>query len=524
MTAYELEPFKALIRTRCGLVFEGVGERRLAAAIAERMRTVADPGGSRYLGMLQVSEAEFRALVNLLTINETYFFREPEQIHWLVDRVVPRLLAQRGAEGRVRILSAGCSSGEEPYSVAIALHQRYGAAASQLFEIVAGDIDSDVITRAQEAFYTSFSFRAMPFALRESHFEAVDGRYRLKDAIRQMVTFRALNLIDVSAFREPAGFDLVLMRNVSIYFDVPTRKRIQEGLVTLMNDGAVLITGSTETLANDLGVLHLAEEDGHFHFVRGVPRSPQPRPPFQAMAGLAGPQAGAAWASVPKADALFAPAHRDALEGLAGAGLAGMGRVEAPVSAQGSTMLGLQAPPGPDLAALRQLVCDERYEAALRPLARWLEAAPDDVAAQLLYAFANLNRRQFTLAERIAGRVIEADPWSVDAHFLLGMSAKWQQDLAQATSWFKKAAYLCQTCWPAHYFLGGLYAAQGDERAAMRAWRGCLQLLGDDSADTGIRHLPLGLRAHEIRFLCERRLAGPQAALPAGDEVGARWR
>lgn len=514
MTAYELEPFKALIRARCGLVFEGVGERRLAAAIAERMRTALDQGGSGYLGVLQTCEAEFSALVNLLTINETYFFREPEQIHWLVDRLVPRLLSQRGPERRVRILSAGCASGEEPYSVAIALHQRYGAAAPQLFEIVAGDIDSDVIARAQEALYTSFSFRAMPPALRETHFEAVDGRYRLKDAIRQMVAFRALNLIDVSAFREPAGFDLVLMRNVSIYFDVPARKRIQKGLVTLMNDGAVLITGSTETLANDLGVLQLAEEDGHFHFIHGaLPPSSSLRPSHQsavATAVPAGAQSIVARAGEHTADWAGTPARRDASGALA--------------ASSPERMHGAQTPPRLDFAALRQMVCDERYEAALPSLARWLEASPDDVAAQLLYAFANLNRRQFALAEHIAGRVIEADPWSVDAHFLFGMSAKWQQDLARATSWFKKTAYLCQTCWPAHYFLGGLYAAQGDERAAMRAWRGCLQLLGDAPADTGIRHLPLGLRPHEIRFLCERRLAGPTAALPAGDEVGAGWR
>lgn len=509
MMVIDVEPFKPLVRARCGLTFEGVGERRLEAALAERMRALGEPNAGRYLALLQADEGEFRALVNLLTINETYFFRDPEQIHWLVDRIVPRLLSRRGPAGRVRVLSAGCSSGEEPYSLAIALHQRYGAAAPQLFEIVAGDIDSNVIARAQAATFTAFSFRAMSPALRDAHFDGVNGRYRLKEPIRRMVGFVELNLVDLSALQDGCRYDLVLMRNVSIYFDGATRRRIQENLVTLMDDGAVLVTGSAETLANDLGVLRLVEDEGHFHFVHGSGHELRPRSMRQtagrlvAAAGAMRPgEASGRYpavppvAAVPKAGAFFTPLT-----------------AEAPVT-EALT----------DLASIRQLVSEERYASALPLLERLLQDTPGDVAARLLYAYANLNRREFLLAETFARGVIETDPWSVDAHFLLGMSAKWQHDLQQATDWFRKAVYLCSTCWPAHYFLGGLYTAIGEERAAMRAWRGCLQLLADASVDSGIRHLPLGLREQEIRFLCERRVSGAPLAVAADSEGVPRWR
>lgn len=518
MTMLALDPFKSLIRERCGLVFEGVAERRLATALGERMRALGASHGVEYLATLEASDAEFRALVNLLTINETYFFREPEQIQWLVERVVPRLLSRRGPEARVRILSAGCSSGEEPYSLAIALYQRYGATAAQLFEIVAGDIDGNVLARAQEAVYSSFSFRAMSASLRDAYFEAIDGRFRLNAAIRGLVGFRELNLVALPSVGDGARYDLVLMRNVSIYFDAPTRRGIQERLRALMSEDAVLLTGSAETLANDLGVLHLAEEDGHFHFVNSPPsRQASARPPTRQAppwevsspvfrAGVAQGRLSSSATAAPTPPMPTAQPLQPA---------------PVPVSEAAPKPA---ADPAPDLATIRQLLCEERYEPALPLLAQWLEAAPDDVAAQLLYAFAHLNRRQFELVGNLAQRVIGSDPWSVDAHFLLGMSAKWQDDLPAAVDWFKKAAYLCRTCWPAHYYLGGLYSALGDERAAMRAWRGCLQLLDTPELDSGIRHLPLGLREPEIRFLCERRVKVSAAVPSAGNMGRARWR
>ena len=105
---------KALIKARCGLSIEGNGEGVLLQALTDRTKVLAIQAGSYYARLVS-DDAEFQELVNLLTINETYFFREPEQIRLLVDRLAPRFLAALEGQSPVRILSAGCSSGEEPY-------------------------------------------------------------------------------------------------------------------------------------------------------------------------------------------------------------------------------------------------------------------------------------------------------------------------------------------------------------------------------------------------------------------------
>ena len=135
MNALDLAPFQALVKERCGLQCEGDGQAKLAQALQERC-THLRMAPMAYYQQLVRSGAEFQALVNLLTINETYFFREPEQIELLVQRLAPRALARHAGRAPVRILSAGCSSGEEPYSLAMALLEKYGDSAAQLFELL----------------------------------------------------------------------------------------------------------------------------------------------------------------------------------------------------------------------------------------------------------------------------------------------------------------------------------------------------------------------------------------------------
>lgn len=265
---------KALIKARCGLLIEGNGEGVLLQALAERAKALAIQAGSYYARLVS-DEAEFQELVNLLTVNETYFFREPEQIRLLVDRLAPRFLAARNGQAPVRILSAGCSSGEEPYSLLMALMDRYGESVSRLFDVVGGDIDSKVLAKARHARYTEFSFRGVPVSVRSHYFDKDRQTYVLKPEVKKLVHFHELNLLADNQPSVLQGFDIIFFRNVSIYFDTPTRKTIQQNLVTLMKDDGVLVIGTAETLANDLGVLPLVEEDGLFYFAKGQPLLPE---------------------------------------------------------------------------------------------------------------------------------------------------------------------------------------------------------------------------------------------------------
>lgn len=466
----DLARVKQLVKARCGLLFEGNGEANLVQVLAERARALAiEP--AQYFARLHDNGPEFQELVNRLTINETYFFRGSEQIRLLVERLVPRLLAARAGLAPVRILSAGCSSGEEPYSLVMALMDRYGESVSRLFEFAGGDIDSVALAKARNARYTRFSFRGVPDEVRGRYFDQDRWGHLLKAPVRNQVTFHELNLLASSFSPALRDFDVIFFRNVSIYFDAPTRKRVQQNLVSLMKDDGVLMIGAAETLANDLGVLPLVEEDGLYYFAKG-------RPPVPAVPLAPLPSGGG---SVPMAamPALTASEPRPS-----------------------------PAPLRADVDTLRQLMRDKCYDQALPLLEAVLMDEPRNAEALLLKAHVLINRKDFVAAERLAQGVLAANAWSIDALVLLGLAAKWQQQSEAAIRWFKQAAYARHDCWPAHYYLADLYRNGGENELARRAYRVVLQLLSGHEPDTGgIQYVPLGLPTGEIRFLCEHQLA-----------------
>lgn len=505
-----LAPFKRLIKERCGLLFEDNGEEKLAQALAARSDSLALKPAAYYT-LLQGNEAEFQELVNLLTINETYFFREAEQIRLLVDRLAPRFLAAHDGRAPVRILSAGCSSGEEPYSLAMALQDKYGESVARLFAFAGADIDSTVLAKAKQARYTDFSFRGVPADIKSRHFDKDRWGYVLKDKVRQLVSFHELNLLADTIPSTLRDFDIVYFRNVSIYFDAPTRKIIQQNLAKLMKDDGVLVIGTAETLANDLGVLPLVEEDGLFYFIKGHPPLPESLAPNSAPPLLAAP----AWMSPPP---YVAAAVLPVLPPAPPGDWSLPAVVPTPVVAAPAPM-----PPPAELATVRQFVCDKRYDDALPHLDAILTVEPGNAEARLLKAHVSIERKDFATTEELAQRVLAVDAWSIDALLLLGLAAKWQRQEGEAIRCFKQAVYSRHECWPGHYYLADLYRQSGETELARRAYRVVIQLLAGGAADTGIKYLPLNLPAGEIRFLCEHQLAKlPGAAGTSAALAGQR--
>ncbi|MEO5373437.1 MAG: hypothetical protein H7840_04065 [Alphaproteobacteria bacterium] len=471
----DLRPFKDLVRRRSGLMLDGTAEDALAAAVITRMRVTQCDDPSAYFTAILADEGEFQELLSLVTINETYFFREPAQLSFLVDRLVPGLLARGGDRPRLRILSAGCSTGEEPYSIAIALREKFGAGVAQHVSIAAGDIDIHALARARRATYGEFSFRAMPTGLQTRYFTRAGPRsFTLNEDTRALVTFHHLNLLSEHFPPELCGFDVVFFRNVSIYFDPPTRLAILTTLRSLMNDGAALFLGASETLANDLGVLRLVEEEGLFHFIKGpVTARPAPAAPRTTSHPPAAPRL---------------PASRP---------------VASPVPPP--------SPPARPVATLeeaRGLIRDEDYPAAAAVVGRLRAETPDDIGALLLDGYIRLHTGDIMGATTLAREALERDAWSADGGVLLGLIAKWRGDADQAMISFRQVVYARPDCWPAHYHLAGLLRAQ-DEARARRQYGVVLRLMQANPDPDGGLLLPLNLPLADIRFLCERHGASP---------------
>lgn len=489
----DLAPFKKLIKQRCGLILEGLGEEKLATVLAQRLIVTKFGNGAEYYFHLQGSSDEFQELVNLLTINETYFFREVEQLRLLTERLVPRLLMQREDNQPLRILSAGCSSGEEPFSLVMALREKYGDDVSSLFTFAGGDIDTQALAKARSGCYNEFSFRGVATEIKGRYFD-YDGRgYRLKDDIRSLVEFQEMNLFAEEFPAVLHGCDIIFFRNVSIYFDTATRRIIQQKLASLLKEGGYLVIGTAETIANDLGVLSLVEEDGLFYFCKGQPCASVSStvPVFDFSRYVVSKVAAVKQREIPEQPSVRCSPTA--------------------VSSVPTTESVVPAVASPDSCSsideVRQYCCEKRYDEAMALIVILLERNPGDVSTLLLKAHIQFNRKEFELAEASARKVLQSDPWSIDAFVLLGLAAKWRELVEEAVRWFKQAVYARHECWLARYYLADLYRAGGESDKARREYRGVLQLLSQSTVpDHGIKVLPLAMVHSELRFLCEHQL------------------
>lgn len=460
--------FKDLIKDRVGLHFYNGMEGLLNTALLQRISERGKESSEEYFDKLRVSSTEFDKLLSLLTINETYFFREPEVLDIVCDKLVPRLLAQK--DGPVRILSAGCSSGEEAYSLAIKLHQKYHDKFSRSVEIHGCDIDVKILEKARAASYSSYSFRGVDPLLQQTYFTRNGNQFQLHELIRSKVTFHRSNIVKEQL--QPQ-FDIILLRNVSIYFDVETRRLLHFNLLDMLQPDGALFFGNAETLANNFGILKLKQESGHFYFCQ------------------------------PKTSRLQAPAETKAP------------RIITPVIPAEAPFVAASVPSAQqcDSWIKKALACvaDKRFVEAEEWISQVLNSDIDNQEALVIKGAIALEKCEFEQTAESAQHVLELDEWSAEAKMLLGLAMMWQHHTQQAIAWFKQVVYQQPGYWPAHYYLAEMYRQSELHRPAQRTYRITLQLLNaemnNSTANASPLRLPLSFPSNSFRFLCEHQLA-----------------
>mgnify|MGYP001034149918 CR=1 FL=1 len=204
-----------------------------------------------YLKYDQNREMELSDIMDVLTTNETYFFRESFQLRAFSEEIIPELTAIKGARGdrTLRIWSAGCSTGEEPYTIAMLLMEKPELSGWKI-EIVGTDISQRVLHQARKGVYGSSAFRVTDEIYKSRYFHEQDGQFRIADSVRELVTFSRLNLYDQSRFLFLGKMDIVFCRNVIIYFDLPAKKKVVEQFYNSLNSGGFLLLGHSESLMN----------------------------------------------------------------------------------------------------------------------------------------------------------------------------------------------------------------------------------------------------------------------------------
>lgn len=195
-------------------------------------------------------EEEVGIMLDILTTNETYFFREMNQLRVFSEEIIPEIVHEKYKDRRIRVWSAGCSTGEEPYTLAMLM------AESPLLkgwhkDILATDISNRVLHSARQGIYGTTAFRVTSQQYRDRYFRMVDqNRYRVIDNIKELVTFGHMNIMQKSSWPADGSFDVVFCRNVLIYFSQEAKKKALSNLDTKLRRGGFLILGHAESVIN----------------------------------------------------------------------------------------------------------------------------------------------------------------------------------------------------------------------------------------------------------------------------------
>jgi len=253
MSDAEFRMFAELVRRHCGLHFPPESRFLLEKRVGRRMRELELSSFAAYHYRLrrEAPDEELAQLVDEITTNETYFFRERGQLRALVDEILPEALVARRARGGgpVAIWSAGCSSGEEPYSIVI-LAREAGMRPGVDFHVYASDISRRMLRKARQGLYRPASFRETEAWLRDRYFAEKDGVWRISDEVKKHVDLIHLNLMDRTKAALLGRMDVVLCRNVIIYFDSEAKARAVELFREKLRPGGHLLLGHSESLVN----------------------------------------------------------------------------------------------------------------------------------------------------------------------------------------------------------------------------------------------------------------------------------
>ncbi len=245
----DFQRVRELVQERIGIALADCKRELVYARLSRRLRSLGLSGFHDYLQLLESGDPhELQQFCNAITTNLTAFFRERHHFQSLAGQLLPALERNNGDSRRIRLWAAGCSSGEEAYSLAMAVLETLGHLRGWNIRILATDIDTSMLRQAQRGIYASERLEKLEGGRLLRWFEPVGtgDEYRVCEEVRHLVVFKPLNLVDLWPMRGP--FDIIFFRNVVIYFDRDTQRQIVSRMARLQNTGDHLFLGHSETL------------------------------------------------------------------------------------------------------------------------------------------------------------------------------------------------------------------------------------------------------------------------------------
>ena len=249
----EFEQFRRIIYRSTGIHLSKKKKTLVISRLSKRLRALNLADFSQYYRYLKEnhnSSDELVHMINRITTNKTEFFRERSHFDFLREDLLPHMIKKADKSGiarRLRIWSAGCSTGEEPYSIAMTIQEAFRGKQGWDIKILATDVDTEVLRKGITGVYSPNKVVDVPSEYLKRYFERQDDGYHVKEGIKSMVVFRRLNLIrEIYPMKGP--FDIIFCRNVIIYFDRDTKKRLMERFYQYLKDGGFIFMGHSESL------------------------------------------------------------------------------------------------------------------------------------------------------------------------------------------------------------------------------------------------------------------------------------
>lgn len=466
--------FRSLVARRLGLWFDEHRKDFLAGVLRDRLAS-RDAGLPAYLQQLAGfgSRDEWQTLAGILTVTETYFLRGGDHFRALVEMVLPDRLRQETAARPWRLLSAGCASGEEAYSLAIYLREHGVALAGRPVEIVGVDINRHALAKARAGRYSEWALRETPLAIRKKYFRVERSDFVLDEEIMAAVSFQERNLADSNDdLWQPGTFDAVFCRNMLMYFVPETATAIVARIQRALAPGGYLFLGHAETLRGLSQAFHLRHDCGTFYYqLRG---ENEPHLPAVAMPRRDSPAAEATSAVALAGGPAATTTWMDEI-GRASARIATLAAAT-PKPAAAVTMAAA-APKAGEFNRVLDLHQQERFAEALAHLQGLPAGTAPDADLQVLQAMLLVNCGRLAEAEALCRPLLGRDELNAGVHYVAALCREHAGDLAATAEHDAAAAYLDPSFAMPRFHLGRVCKRLGRIPDALAHFEAALALL-----------------------------------------------
>jgi chemotaxis protein methyltransferase CheR len=528
-----LQQFIQLIADRIGLQIRVKDWSQLIKKINMRIKALKLSTYEKYYELLNnpsisdQQQKEWKELTQLLTVGESYFFRDKGQLNIVKNKILPNIIdakrqinqAASHIKPSLRIWCAGCSTGEEPYSLAILIKELIPDWQQWNLLILGTDINSESLTKARKGIYSNWSFRQVEPQLKKNYFyPAPQNMWQIDESIRKIVTFRTGNLIQdnfPNLSSDLYNMDLIICRNVFIYFGFDTVATVIDKFYNTLAIDGYLMTGHAELDGQNLSqfqtlifpesiIYQRCPEDQRDQSVQvksslslgsnGLPTIAQIYKPAIAPA----PQLLSGTATLERAKTPLIPATSAIPVSLS----------QSPVSQElvqpVPTSCNHQSAPS-FLAQAEAAFQQGNYAIAIQEAEQALQTEPRQIEIYDLIAQAFANLGNHAKAIDYCNQALTIEPFAINPHYLLAHIFEEQGNSEQAKELFKKIIYLSPTAIAAYLELGALYETEGDTKRAQKMWQTALELLRKLPSDTPVEHQD-SVTAQELITHVKKRL------------------